>query len=430
MFRTTIRFSFVALSFVALSVVNSGCGSDTDYYDANAIHANAVEAYKANFEAAYGKVDPNQNWDFSGVEAPALTRGTTDNAIPTIGWEMVTGVKSTDYDYLVEDFHYQDGTYQGVEALKNLIDNTEAVAWPYKYAKLNIYPVICHGNTSKYLYLYFGVDYTYKVNENKTKTESNNCQVNVKGNFWYSIFNRLQGPNQTNDMNFNSYRVIDTRGLTTAKSMNWWVGYKKTGNTITKINLETCKLFTVNGHQYVAFNCDGDTEGDYTDLICRLDGIELLPPTSKRYLVEDLGSTTDFDFNDIVFDVDDVNGEQYCTVRALGGTLDIEIQVGDSTWKKSNSQYPINEMINTKNPNYSEDYYLARFKVTGWKPSENNVCVNVYVNGQAGMYVIEFPAYGDVPMMVAVNRNKWWRVEYDRIPNAIDWFIAPNPTEN
>ena len=132
MFRTTVRFSFVALSFVALSVANTACSSDTDLYNVDAIHANAVEAYKANFEAAFGKVDPNQNWDFSGVETPALTRGTTNNAIPTIGWISHNGVKSTDYDYLVQDFHYQTGTYKGVNALKNLIDGTEAVAWPYK----------------------------------------------------------------------------------------------------------------------------------------------------------------------------------------------------------------------------------------------------------------------------------------------------------
>jgi hypothetical protein len=166
-----------------------------------------------------------------------------------------------------------------------------------------------------------------------------------------------------------------------------------------------------------------------TYVICRLDGITLLPPTSKRYLVEDLGSTADFDFNDIVFDVDDVNGEQYCTVRALGGTLDIEIQVGDSTWRKSDSQYAVSDMINTRIPNYSDEYYLDRFKVTGWNPTENSVCVNVYVNGQEGMYVIEFPAYGEVPMMVAVKRNKWWRKEFDTIPNSIDWFIAPNPED-
>lgn len=430
MIRNAFRFSLVALSFVALSVVNTSCGSDTDYYDADLIHTNAIQAYKASFEATFGKVDPNQSWDFSGVETPALTRGNT--AVPTIEWISHNGVKSADYDYLISDFHYEKGTYKGVQALKTLIDTTKAIAWPYKYAKLDIYPVISHGNTAVYKYLYFGVDYTYTDNRNKLQTVSKDCQVNALYDYWYSIFNKLQGPNETNNLNFNSYRTIDTRGLTTAESVTWWVGYSKQigAKYATKINLDTCKFFTVNGHQYVAFNCDGDTKGDYTDLICRIDNIELLPPTSKRYLVEDLGSTADFDFNDIVFDVDQINGEQYCTVRALGGTLDIEIQVGDSIWRKSSSKYTVSQMYNTINPNYSEDYYLARFKVTGWNPTANNVCVNVFAKGNNGMYVIEFPAYGEVPMMVAVKRDKWWRVEYDKIPNAIDWFIAPNPTEN
>lgn len=424
--------SLTAAAVIAVSSVFVSCSNDNNFYDSDASYKDALKAYKENFVKAFGQPSSTQSWDFSGYNAPAKTRGTTTTT--TIDnndvWKMITGVKSEDYDYLIEDFHYQQGTYKGVDALKKLIDDTEAVAWPYTYAKINIYPVICHGNTSKYLYLYFGLDYTYRDSKNRLQSKSNNCQVTAKQNYWYSIFTKLDGPNQTNNLDFNSYRAIDTRILTSAESMNWWVGYKKTSGSITKINLETCKLFTVNGHQYVAFNCDGDTQGDYTDLICRLDGIELLPEPfeGKRYMVEDLGGADhgDFDFNDIVFDVVEIDGQKKCLVRALGGTLDIEIVVGTSHWRKGanegrEKQFIVTKMYNTEDPETQQAEILDEFDVEGWDPNENNVSVIVY--GKDTKYAIPFPENGDIPLMVATKLTKLWRVEKSPVPSAPAWFM-------
>lgn len=50
--------------------------------------------------------------------------------------------------------------------------------------------------------------------------------------------------------------------------------------------------------------------------------------TAKRYFCEDLAST-DFDFNDIVFDIVLGNNGYDVIVQAVGGTLPIKLKVGD-----------------------------------------------------------------------------------------------------
>lgn len=200
-------------------------------------------------------------------------------------------------------------------------------------------------------------------------------------------------------------------------------------------------MFTVeSGNNYICFDCDGD--GDYTDLICKYTLIdyttkEVPQPKvwAKRYLVEDLGAATnsDFDFNDIVFDVvQDVNGKQKCYIRALGGTIDVKITVGNKSWQKSKnnveSAIEVKTMYNTQNPDYS--LIIDEFDVEGWNQEENSaVSVTVYCNDQYGnLYTnkIDFPKNGDVPIMVAVNPSKHWMKEYISINSVPDDFVNVN----
>ena len=138
-----------------------------------------------------------------------------------------------------------------------------------------------------------------------------------------------------------------------------------------------------------------------------------------------MGRIGDFDFNDIVFDVVQLaDGSQTCYVRALGGTVDIAITVGDVTWRKGEKKVinkdgeeedaVITQMYNTTPPD--EEWILAQFPVTGWNPETNNVTVTVYLENETkpGTFypmVVNFPDDGDVPMMVAVNVTKLWMVE-------------------
>ena len=157
-------------------------------------------------------------------------------------------------------------------------------------------------------------------------------------------------------------------------------------------------------------------------------------------MVEDLGSTDDFDFNDIVVDVEiyDVkkitkrNGvisgtevvkadQQRAVVRALGGTIDFELYIGDTNtpWIKSvDSEYSVGTMVNTTNINFKQE--LAKFDVTGWDPELNNIRVVVNGNPSQGTQPrsIDFPKAGEVPMIIAYDTNVNWQAERVSLPKS------------
>jgi len=194
-------------------------------------------------------------------------------------------------------------------------------------------------------------------------------------------------------------------------------------------------------------------DNDYNDLVLAVVGNPDVPaeviiennqytvPVSvaKRYFIEDLGSLDDFDFNDIVVDVfqdynilhnvtlengqiksdvasDPVAVGQRAIVRALGGTIDIELQIGSKTWKKS-SKFNVKEMLNTSDIDYNKK--LDEFTVTGWNPDANNVSVRVE-EASGNVYTVEFPKSGSAPMIIAKDINKKWQGERQSVTAA--WF--------
>ena len=171
------------------------------------------------------------------------------------------------------------------------------------------------------------------------------------------------------------------------------------------------------------------TENQYEVTTCR----------AKRYMIEDLGAIGDFDFNDVVVDVEEnvtythtvtsENGVKTSDVvssvataskafiRALGGTIDFELFIGDTRWVKS-EHFVTTTMYNTQG---AIDYTnaLAEFEVTGYSAADNNVTFRA--NGMDGrMYTVVFPKVGEAPMMIAVDQTVNWMNERTSIPSS--WF--------
>ena len=161
----------------------------------------------------------------------------------------------------------------------------------------------------------------------------------------------------------------------------------------------------------------------------------------KRYMIEDLGSIGDFDFNDIVVDVEDYTVETHkvtyengviktdvvestksapskAIIRALGGTIDFELQIGDTKWKKSESDYVVTTMYNTQGT-IDYDKVLAEFEVTGWNASANNISVTV-TEKSGDVFNISFPKEGTAPMIIAVDPTQKWMGERVSVPST--WF--------
>ena len=151
-----------------------------------------------------------------------------------------------------------------------------------------------------------------------------------------------------------------------------------------------------------------------------------VPVIAKRYMVEDLGGSNDFDFNDVVFDVIKYSdGSQKCYVRALGGTLDVTIKVAINSWTKR-QDYTITEMLNT-NP-IDPNLCLKEFDATGWDGDNSKVSVIVEGNDKAAggettyYWAVPFPAQGVAPLIVAtMYGSKTWMRERQSVPN-VQWF--------
>ena len=211
------------------------------------------------------------------------------------------------------------------------------------------------------------------------------------------------------------------------------------------------------GNKVTIIGCEDATNSgsdrDFEDLVFMVYG-NPVPPTerveeviksvTKRYMMEDLGETDDFDFNDVVVDVSnrkkityyykgdatewyDFKEEvlpQQAIVRAAGGTLNFTLTIGGMTWTKS-GPYAATSMLNTGwggaiNP----DAELAKFEVSGWNSDTNNVSVTVVKKdpntNEDGVYEIPFPKAGKAPKIVAVNETDRWMNERSAVPTG--WF--------
>ena len=204
-------------------------------------------------------------------------------------------------------------------------------------------------------------------------------------------------------------------------------------------------------NEVTIIGCEDGTDNDYEDLVFLIYG-KPTPPIipvdeieiteTKRYMMEDLGTTDDFDFNDVVVDVvsrtkeilsyevDSEGHETYvgvksketlpsvARVRAMGGTMDFTLTIGSTEWKKSD-YFDAGTMYNTKNINFNT--VLAEFVVdNSWTPSNNKVSVWVAGKnnnpGQSKGMTIKFPNPGQTPLMIAFDTDREWMTERTGIP--------------
>ena len=215
---------------------------------------------------------------------------------------------------------------------------------------------------------------------------------------------------------------------------------------------------------------------DYNDLVLLIISDEIKTETDeyynsktikKRYMVEDLGTTDDIDFNDMVVDIEETkwykytvtktNGEptnvvetpvddndathpktQKAIIRAMGGTLDFDFKIGGNVvFTKSTSQYAVGTMYNTTRNSIDYNKKMWEGTVSGWNPTANNVSFTVYNKNSPGngssdgvgtsSYDIVFPALGEVPYIIAFDPSKEWRDE--RHPICKKWLAGEEPAQ-
>lgn len=448
-------------------------------------------AYAENFVKKYGEIDPNQSWDFTSG-AKLGTRAATDNsaqAATQIQTSLVDGLKFFYRDswggvYAQSKNNYADRNSL-YNTLKNLLKDGEThqgapVVLSAPTSDFYIFPVTAQGQWTHDLEVKVGDQAPVKL-YSKTWTDFSKPYFNgiennivMKGIHVHAPIGtpidvyldnvKYGNTNKPSVGTFNGQAIY----IDTPASMLIYPGFDLKKNAVIKcIGIEDIKLDST----------DPKADKDYNDVVLVVVGNPDVPGeipvteeeytvpcnVSKRYMIEDLGGSDDFDFNDIVIDVyqnitkvykrklaGDIEisneyvrtdyGPQEAIIRAMGGTLDFTVTIGSTSWTKSTgvpfdtnlTSFNIGTMYNTQS-GFDYNKVLAKFTVSGWNPDENNISVQVVKNVDTSVdndhiiYTIPFPKKGDIPMIVAVDATEaWtWMNERQGIP---DWWIKNDDT--
>lgn len=453
--------SMKGMAMLIASMAFVACSHES-VYDENYANKEKELTYEQAFIQKYGKIDPNQSWDFKQFAASAGTRGETGETEAKI--EQFPS-NDTSFNWL---WKYSDGVTGELPAadllhlwsvnvdIKAAIDRATSIKWdPSKYDNVSFRLfTICNdaGTTSAQKpYHSFGFSdgthnywlaradskYTYWYNGYSGNKYMDHTRVidftklpdNIR---WFAISQTSNDKSHEKAFKASEYKIEYFKEVTVTVS----VTYKENRRSVTKEYTETFWAFNtgaVGSNENIilwvrpTYKSPEETPDVPTDVI-----------KSKRYMCEDLGGKdvgSDIDFNDIVFDLIDTNGNQKCYVRAMGGTRDIAIKVGNTeVFRKSTSTYQNQNfaqstMYNTgwngsigvyDDINFDEP--LAVVDVTGWNPDANNVSIVVYnPTAKPAETIIAFPAKGAVPKMVAVDLQRKWKEEKSEVPD-FGWF--------
>ena len=486
----------------------SSC-SKTDLYDegkvaekeaaeAAAAQQKFIAEYEANFIKTYGAIDPNQSWDFStgdeyfGIpsSARAATRGDLEDRYLT---------KSQIY-YKIEDATLSKMNEVFKEG-RNNYNTGKKFAMTVPANDFTIMPIFM-GQSGGDFDLYMHVDGIGEIlvwrkwegiqakfaGSDDWKDLYKEYEKNV-GTQRHPIFETVR-ESTTNGENTKNATAIQSKyitfhGLPAGKAMYFYLkitktatgspeNYNEEGQSLGSINdfmreyqfgandLTPSNLPGVDKPEIKIIGCEDAstssmTDKDYNDVVFMLYGEPYVPESfdvedlektvKKRYFVEDLGTSDDTDFNDIVVDVvstytykkttsetgivtfsEETIKSRKAEIRALGGTLDFELNIGGKTWKKSdNFDYKV--MYNTGNkdtgelPDYTKVLYTIDDLPLEYDPASNDISVTVYQKDSDKVSAtVNFPATGTVPMIIAANAYEKWSVERD----AFKWKLFMN----
>ena len=432
------------------------------------------EAYTNSFVAKYGKISPNQSWDFttgeqqlattrgfSAINVQVLDKGIDFGDVSNLTFKPFTFNGHPEWDYKVITGGVKKNTaiFNAIEEVlpekRRKQGKTAVLVAPA--SEFYIYPLFCGGGNRYDLMVkvgdaapvkVFSKDFTDFQMINGMQTKDGKT-VNMQGV-------KIQAPVGTPvEIYLDNMLDVYNNKKETVGTTN---GYALYVDIPENVQLELGDVELADDHvvKYIGIeDVLKSDDFDYNDLVLAVVGNPDVPQEeiitenqyqvticrSKRYMIEDLGAIGDFDFNDVVVDVEEYtvythrvtskNGVKTSDeiistttaptkafIRALGGTIDFELTIGSTKWVKSQSEYKTETMYNTQG---TIDYTkaLAEFEVTGYNYDANNITFRA--NGKDGkMYAIGFPKAGEAPMMIAVDQTVNWMTERTSIPSS--WF--------
>ena len=458
-------------AFAALASCSKGFEAPSSYEEIQ------KESYKSSFESKYGAISPSQKWDFSTYE---FRLGTTRGASAISTEILEKGIDFGDVSNLELDHHTfpqkpvwnYDIILSGITknvALFNAINSElpEKKKWAGKEVVLvapsssfYIFPLLSGGGNRYDLMVKVGNEEPVCVfKKDYTNFQTVNGMKKLNGDIVNMRGVKIEAPVGTPvEIYLDNIIDVDDNKLPTVGTTNGHAVYIDVPDNV-ELELDDIELADDHIVKYIGIeDAISGSDNDYNDLVLAVvgnpdvpqekiitnDQFEVNTCRAKRYMIEDLGSVGDFDFNDVVVDVeenvitkhkvtyengvlktDEIISETTeptkAVIRAMGGTIDFDLTIGDTHWVKSKKGFNPGTMYNTQGTiDYEE--VLDEFEVTGWSPTANNVSISV--NGKNGeVYTITFPKAGTAPMIIAVDPTQKWMQEQKSVPAS--WFYLP-----
>jgi len=444
---------------VMLTTVFMVACQSTDLFDEQAKERDTKAQYAENFSKSYPDVTLNQNWDYSNKnEAYGLPANINRG---------VTRGSTTDYQLITAgEYEVENSTLTWMKGkLKDGQDNRKLGKPFYMKAPGNSFTIvpIFQGQASSIWELHAvidGVDFKVwekgqdvwvKKNENsdwQTVSSLSNTELNKNTQNAYKV--------KANGYTFNNipagvemYFYLTVTKVTNS-NYNYTVNSQMSSLNGMMLALNDCPrpANIPEDYKVMVIGCEDvydygsvKSDNDMNDVVFMVYGKPEVPSTIEitedmtierrvtlRYMIEDLGSTDDFDFNDIVVDVADVcnsspvfidgifNGwndsdkHQEAIIRHLGGVLPFKLTIG-------NTELEEHEGVLGSNPD-------EKYEVNGWNKNKHNISVMVKQSKNSTVYNnVQFPKAGEAPMIIAVNPSQDWMEERVSVPSS--WFYIP-----
>lgn len=443
----------------AVALILTACSSH-DLYDPEKVENLTKESYSENFVKAYPNVNLNRSWDLSHKQTAymlpsstssqhAATRAQSYTVTPgeayevdnsTLQWLKNKLVEQRNNSALGSPFYMKvpdNGftivpIYQGranlIWELHAVIDGVDVKVWE----KSQDLWLKTKANQTDWTRVYdITNDELYRCTLNATSVKATT----------YTFNNLPAGA----DMYF--YLLVTSCKQGKEKEYKDFIGRQQSSLNGMMLALKDCPrpANIDEDNEVMIIGCeDVDTkksDWDMNDVVFMVYGKPYVPQpltieegtpitkkTTVRYLIEDLGSTDDFDFNDIVIDVSDVwtstpkytNGiltswtdtdfHQEAVIRHLGGTLPFILKIGDTELPEMQGELDVD--VNQV------------FPVTGWDKDAHNIGVKVRSAQSKTIYNnVVFPKAGEAPMILAVDPTVEWMEERSCVPES--WFYIP-----
>lgn len=449
------------VALVMLAVLSLAACQNKDLYDEQAKEKDTKAQYAANFVEKYSNVSLNQSWDFSNKnEAYSL---------PTSGQGGRRAARAAEYQVAKGDVYEVDNnTLTWMKGkLKDGNDNRSLGKPFYMKTPGNSFTIvpIFQGQASSVWELHAVIDgVDFKVWE-----KGQDVWIKKNANSDWQTVESVS----TNELYKNTENAAAVKARTYTFSnvpvdveMYFYLTITKVTNSKYNYTLNS-QMSSLNGmmlsikdcprpanidedNQVMIIGCEDvydnpskgvKSDNDMNDVVFMIYGkpevpgiIEITEETTierkstVRYMIEDLGSTNDFDFNDIVVDVSEIqsshavftNGiltgwtdsgkRQEAVIRHLGGTLPFVLTIGNTE---------LAEHVGVLGVDIEEKY-----EVSGWDKNLHNIGVKVKQAENTTVYNnVVFPKAGEAPMIIAVEPTQAWMTERQSVPDT--WFYIP-----